>query len=76
MTQVVMRRDRLCVPVKAGRQGELPKGSVTLAMSSTRVSRGLILFLVPGFGACSFRAVAGKSVNQSSLAAAPELLAS
>lgn len=65
MMQVVVRRDRLCVPVKAGRQGELPKGSVTLAMSSTRVSRRLILFLVPDSGACLFRAVAGKSVNQS-----------
>ena len=37
--QVVVRRDRLCVTVKAGRQGELPKGSVTLAMSSTKVRR-------------------------------------
>lgn len=33
--QVVVRRDRLCVAVKAGRQSDLPKGSVTLATSST-----------------------------------------
>ena len=33
--QVVLRRDRQCVAVKAGRQGELPRGSVTLAASST-----------------------------------------
>ena len=33
--QVVIRRDRRCVPVKAGRNGELPKGSVTLAMSGS-----------------------------------------
>ncbi|KAL3147779.1 hypothetical protein ABBQ32_002512 [Trebouxia sp. C0010 RCD-2024] len=32
---VVMRRDRLCVPVKAGRQGQLPKGSVSLAVSAS-----------------------------------------
>ncbi|CAL8471247.1 g10789 [Coccomyxa elongata] len=34
-SQVVVRRDRLCVAVKAGRQSDLPKGSVTLATSST-----------------------------------------
>ncbi|EIE19595.1 P-loop containing nucleoside triphosphate hydrolase protein [Coccomyxa subellipsoidea C-169] len=33
--QVVVRRDRLCVALKAGRQSDLPKGSVTLATSST-----------------------------------------
>ena len=50
MRQVVVRRDRLCVTVKAGRQGELPKGSVTLAMSSTKVRRvvhGVALNLNP-----------------------------
>jgi hypothetical protein len=36
--QVVLRRDRQCVAVKAGRQGELPRGSVTLAASSTCAS--------------------------------------
>ena len=35
--QVEIRRDRQCVPIKAGRQGELPRGSVTLALSSTKV---------------------------------------
>ena len=33
--QVVVRRERLCVAVKAGRQGDLPKGSLNLASSST-----------------------------------------
>ena len=33
--QVVIRRDRLCVGVKAGRQGQLPKSSLTLDRSST-----------------------------------------
>jgi DNA mismatch repair protein MutS2 len=33
--QVVVRRDRLCVPVRAGRQGELPRGSVALAASAS-----------------------------------------
>ena len=33
--QVVIRRDRRCVPVKAGRNGELPKGSVTLGTSGS-----------------------------------------
>ncbi|KAK9823927.1 hypothetical protein WJX72_006408 [[Myrmecia] bisecta] len=33
--QVVMRRGRSCVPVKVGRQGELPRGSVTLATSGS-----------------------------------------
>ncbi|KAL0032477.1 hypothetical protein WJX77_002790 [Trebouxia sp. C0004] len=32
---VVIRRDRLCVPVKSGRQSQLPKGSVTLAVSAS-----------------------------------------
>ena len=30
-----MRRERLCVAVKAGRQGDLPKGSLNLATSGT-----------------------------------------
>lgn len=34
--QVVIRRDRLCVPVKAGRQTELPSGSVVLASSASK----------------------------------------
>ena len=34
-SQVVVRRDRLCVAIKAGRQGDLPKGSMSLATSST-----------------------------------------
>ncbi len=38
MSQVVVRRDRQCVAVRAGRQGELPRGSVTLASSSTCAS--------------------------------------
>ena len=33
--QVVVRRERLCIPVRRGRQGELPKGSVTLAASES-----------------------------------------
>ena len=33
--QVVVRRDRLCVPVRQGRQGELPRGSVALATSAS-----------------------------------------
>ena len=39
--QVVVRRDRLCVAVKAGRQSDLPKGSVTLATSSTGAAHHL-----------------------------------
>ena len=35
LSQVVVRRSRLCVAVKAGRQSDLPKGSMTLATSST-----------------------------------------
>lgn len=35
LLQVVIRRDRLCIPVRAGRQGELPKGSLTLATSAS-----------------------------------------
>ena len=34
--QVVIRRDRLCIPIKAGRQSELPVGSVVLATSSSK----------------------------------------
>lgn len=34
--QVVIRRDRRCIPVKAGRNGELPKGSVVLATSGSK----------------------------------------
>lgn len=30
-----MRRCRLCIPVRLGRQGELPKGSLTLATSAS-----------------------------------------
>ncbi|KAK9833029.1 hypothetical protein WJX74_004733 [Apatococcus lobatus] len=41
--QVVIRRERLCVGVKAGRQGELPKGSLTLDRSST----GATLYMEP-----------------------------
>lgn len=33
--QVVVRRDRLCIPVRAGRQSDLPRGSVALATSSS-----------------------------------------
>jgi dsDNA-specific endonuclease/ATPase MutS2 len=44
--QVVVRRDRLCIPVRAGRQGELPKGSVSLAISST----GNTLYMEPQVG--------------------------
>ena len=35
LLQVVVRRGRLCVAIKAGRQSDLPKGSMTLATSST-----------------------------------------
>ena len=35
LLQVVVRRSRLCVAVKAGRQSDLPRGSMTLATSST-----------------------------------------
>ena len=35
LQQVVVRRSRLCVAIKAGRQSDLPKGSMTLAASST-----------------------------------------
>lgn len=41
--QVVIRRERLCIGVKAGRQGELPKGSLTLDRSST----GATLYMEP-----------------------------
>ena len=41
--QVVIRRDRLCIGVKAGRQGGLPKGSLTLDRSST----GATLYMEP-----------------------------
>ncbi|GAB4822194.1 hypothetical protein N2152v2_009240 [Parachlorella kessleri] len=41
--QVVVRRDRLCIPVRAGRQGELPKGSLTLATSNS----GSTLYMEP-----------------------------
>lgn len=41
--QVVVRRDRLCIPVRRGRQGELPKGSVTLATSES----GNTLYIEP-----------------------------
>lgn len=34
-----MRRDRLCIPVRLGRQGELPKGSLTLATSASGAQR-------------------------------------
>ena len=44
--QVVVRRDRLCLPVRSGRQGELPKGSVTLATSTT----GSTLYMEPQVG--------------------------
>ena len=40
---MVIRRERLCVGVKAGRQGELPKGSLTLDRSST----GATLYMEP-----------------------------
>lgn len=33
--QVVVRRDRLCIPVRAGRQSDLPRGSVALATSAS-----------------------------------------
>ena len=42
-SKVVVRRDRLCIPVRAGRQGELPRGSVTLATSAS----GATLYLEP-----------------------------
>ena len=35
LLQVVVRRSRLCVAIKAGRQSDLPTGSMTLATSST-----------------------------------------
>lgn len=38
-----MRRDRLCIPVRRGRQGELPKGSVSLAASES----GNTLYMEP-----------------------------
>lgn len=41
--QVVLRRDRQCVPVRLGRQGELPKGSLTLATSAS----GSTLYMEP-----------------------------
>jgi hypothetical protein len=44
---VVVRRDRLCIPVRAGRQGELPRGSVCLATSAT----GNTLYMEPQVGA-------------------------
>ena len=42
--QVVIRRGRLCVPVRAGRQGDVCSGSVVLAQSST----GSTFFVEPG----------------------------
>jgi DNA mismatch repair protein MutS2 len=33
--QVVIRRDRLCIPIKAGRQSDLPRGSLALATSGS-----------------------------------------
>lgn len=45
--QVVVRRDRQCIPVRRGRQGELPKGSVTLAASES----GNTLYMEPQVGA-------------------------
>ena len=41
--QVTIQRGRLCVSVKAGRQGELPKGSVKLGASRT----GATLYMEP-----------------------------
>lgn len=41
--QVVVRRDRLCVPVKAGRRGDLPSGSVQLGSSNS----GSTLYMEP-----------------------------
>ena len=41
-----MRRERLCIPVRRGRQGELPKGSVTLAASES----GNTLYMEPQVG--------------------------
>ena len=41
--QVVVRRDRLCVPVKAGRRGDLPSGSVLLGSSNS----GNTLYMEP-----------------------------
>lgn len=49
--QVVVRRDRLCVPVRRGRQGELPKGSVTLAASES----GNTLYMEPQVGGAAGR---------------------
>lgn len=45
-----MRRNRLCVAVKAGRQGDLPKGSMSLATSSTGESSlpNLVADVFPG----------------------------
>ncbi|CAG9463324.1 unnamed protein product [Pedinophyceae sp. YPF-701] len=42
--QVVIRRDRLCVPVRAGRQGDVCPGSVVLGQSGS----GATLFVEPG----------------------------
>ena len=41
--QVTIQRGRLCVSVRAGRQGELPKGSVKLGTSRT----GATLYMEP-----------------------------
>lgn len=41
--QVVMRRNRLCVPVRANRQSEVPKGSIRLGQSTS----GATLYLEP-----------------------------
>ena len=43
LVQVVVRRERLCIPVRRGRQGELPKGSVTLGASES----GSTLYVEP-----------------------------
>ena len=41
--QVVIRRGRLCVPVRANRQSEIPKGSMRLAQSTS----GATLYVEP-----------------------------
>lgn len=43
LPQVVIRRERLCVAVRAARQGELPRGSVSLASSAS----GSTLYMEP-----------------------------
>ncbi|KAK9809345.1 hypothetical protein WJX73_007359 [Symbiochloris irregularis] len=42
-SQVVIRRNRLCVPVRSARQGEVPKGSMRLGASTS----GATLYLEP-----------------------------